>query len=90
MTKPLPSLGPRVKELREAAGMSQQALAVAAGVSISVVTQIEQGKKADPRLSTVAALASALGVTVDGLLVSDRAAAPAPRRGRRKPAGAGE
>jgi transcriptional regulator with XRE-family HTH domain len=78
-----------VKLLREAAGMSQQALAVAAGVSISVVTQIEQGKKADPRLSTVAALAKALGVTIDAI-VNQPAETPAPRRGRRKPAGGGE
>jgi transcriptional regulator with XRE-family HTH domain len=32
-----------------------------------LVSQIEQGQKADPRLSTVAALAKALGVTLDDL-----------------------
>jgi transcriptional regulator with XRE-family HTH domain len=47
--------------------MSQQALATAAGVSISVVTQLEQGTKTDPRISTVAALAQALGVGIDAL-----------------------
>jgi transcriptional regulator with XRE-family HTH domain len=67
----------RVKQMREARGLSQQALAVAAGLSISVVTQLEQGFKADPRLSTAAALAEALGVTVDELLREAGEKAPA-------------
>ncbi|HEV2947330.1 MAG TPA: helix-turn-helix transcriptional regulator [Gemmataceae bacterium] len=60
-------LARRVKKLREAAGLSQQALAVKAGLSVSVVSQVEQGKKADPRMSTVLAIAEALGVTCDSL-----------------------
>jgi transcriptional regulator with XRE-family HTH domain len=68
MTEPLPAIGQRVRQLREAAGMSQQALAVAAGLSMSVVAQLEQGQREDPRISTVAALARALGVTVDAIL----------------------
>jgi len=92
MTNQIPSLAARVKRLREAAGLSQQALAMAAGLSISVVTQLEQGAKADPRISTVAALARALGVKVDDL-INDQAAPepsgekPAPKkttRGRKK------
>ena len=62
------AFGRRVKELREARGLSQQALAMAAGLSISVVAQLEQGLRADPRLSTAVALASALGVSMDELL----------------------
>jgi transcriptional regulator with XRE-family HTH domain len=81
MTKPIPHLGRRVKQLRNSAGMSQQALAVAAGLSISVVTQLEQGTKADPRISTAAALAAALGVTVDVLLASDEKE-PGPKQRR--------
>jgi transcriptional regulator with XRE-family HTH domain len=77
MSDPIPSLAGRVKQLREAAGLSQQALAQAAGLSISVVTQLEQGVKADPRISTVAALARALGVSVDSL-ISQPAATDAP------------
>jgi transcriptional regulator with XRE-family HTH domain len=85
MTKRLPSLGRRVKQLREAAGLSQQALAAAAGVSISAVTQLEQGSKGDPRISTVAALAAALDVTVDELLAGAEADRPeTPRRKKRK------
>lgn len=66
--KELPEdFGRRFKALREAAGLSQQAVAQRAGVSLSVVFQIEQGKKKDPKLSTVAALADALGMTVGEL-----------------------
>jgi transcriptional regulator with XRE-family HTH domain len=64
----MPVLARQVKALREAAGLSQQALATAAGLSISVVAQIEQGKKADPKLSTVLALAGALRVSLDALV----------------------
>jgi transcriptional regulator with XRE-family HTH domain len=48
--------------------MSQQSLAVAAGLSVSLVSQIEQGTRSDPRISTTAALAKALGVPLDHLL----------------------
>jgi transcriptional regulator with XRE-family HTH domain len=61
----LPPLSARLKELRQAAGMSQQALAVAAGLSVSMVSQLEQGNRSDPRISTIKALADALGVTLE-------------------------
>jgi transcriptional regulator with XRE-family HTH domain len=48
--------------------MSQQALAMAAGLSISIVSQMEQGTKTDPRISTVQALARALNTTVENLV----------------------
>jgi transcriptional regulator with XRE-family HTH domain len=83
LTKPIPHLGRRVKQLREAAGLSQQALAAAAGLSISVVTQLEQGAKADPRVSTAAALAAALGVTMDELLATASEEPVAKRRSER-------
>ena len=64
MADDLPAISSKVKELREAARMSQQALANAAGVSISVISHLEQGVKADPRQSTLHKLANALGVDV--------------------------
>jgi transcriptional regulator with XRE-family HTH domain len=70
-----------VKRLRKAAGMTQQQLAVAAGLAVSHVAQIEQGINADPRGSTLQALARALDTTVDALLAGP---SEAPRRGRRK------
>lgn len=57
----------RVKELRAAAGLTQQGLAMKSGLSISAVVQIESGKIPDPRMSTLRALAKALGVGLDEL-----------------------
>ncbi len=42
--------------------MTQQQLAMAAGIAMSAVAQMEAGKIQDPRLSTLKALARALGV----------------------------
>jgi transcriptional regulator with XRE-family HTH domain len=61
-------LGATVKRLREEAAMTQQQLAVKAGLSMSGLGSIEQGLKPDPRLSTVVALADALGVSLDKLV----------------------
>jgi transcriptional regulator with XRE-family HTH domain len=90
-TRELVPIARHLRELRGAAGLSQQALAVAAGLSLSVVAQIEQGTKADPRISTVVALARALGVNVDRLTAGGPAApgkkagaAPRKPRGRRE------
>jgi len=60
-------IGNRLKELREASGMSQQSLAVAAGLSVSLVSQIERGGRLDPRISTISSLARVLGVSLDYL-----------------------
>ena len=58
-------LGKRLKELREAKGLSQEGLARAAGISVSSVSKLEQQKGEsgqDPTWSTIQALARALGV----------------------------
>jgi transcriptional regulator with XRE-family HTH domain len=65
MEKPL--IATRVKTLREKAGLSQLELAIKTGLSLSLIAQIEQGKKADPRMSTLQALAEALGVDCNAL-----------------------
>jgi transcriptional regulator with XRE-family HTH domain len=77
MGDPVPMLAQRMRELRDRAGISQQALAMAAGLSISVVAQIEQGQRPDPRLSTAVALARALGVALDELVADPGTAAEA-------------
>jgi transcriptional regulator with XRE-family HTH domain len=56
-----------LKRLRAAAGMTQQELAVAAGLSVSIVAQLERGVIRDPRMETLRALASALRTTLDAL-----------------------
>ncbi|MGW3066220.1 helix-turn-helix domain-containing protein [Streptomyces sp. NPDC001130] len=58
------ALGPRVKELRRAAGMSQSDLAAAMGRSESWVSQVERGVQPVERLSVLQALADSLNVSV--------------------------
>ena len=83
------SIGATVKRIREAAGMSQQQLASAAGLSLSLLAQMEQGKNENPRLDTIRSLAQALEVGV-AVLVENAAqkASPAtvakPKRKRGK------
>ena len=57
----------RLRRLRARAGMSQQALANVCGLSWSIIACIEQGKSADPKLSTLRKLAEALEVSLDEL-----------------------
>jgi transcriptional regulator with XRE-family HTH domain len=64
----IPLITRRLKKLRAAAGLTQQELAVKAGLSIAVVCQVEQGRKADPLVSTVQALAAGLGVDCVALI----------------------
>lgn len=64
----VPELAGRLKAFREAANLSQQELAVAAGLSISIVSHLEQGRKTDPRISTLLALARVLAVPLQELL----------------------
>src|SRR4051812_6348315 len=62
------ALSQRIKALRERAGLSQQQMAERGELSLSLVAKLEQGKKADPRTSTLLALAGALGVTPGAVL----------------------
>jgi transcriptional regulator with XRE-family HTH domain len=76
--------GERLRELREAAGLSQEALARAADVSTSTVSKLEQ-RAADPSWSTVQALAKALGVSVTVFQAdADQAEPPPARKGRKR------
>lgn len=66
-----------LKAWRRHRRLSLQALADAAGVSKPFVSQIE-GSKRTGSAATLKKLASALGVPVDALLLTDSATAPAP------------
>ena len=57
----------RVRELREAAALTQEDLAHQAGISTSTLSRIERGTY-QPRLDTLGKLARALDVPVAGLL----------------------
>ncbi len=61
-------LARRVRGARERLAWSRETLAHHAGVSWAAVTQIEAGRRTNIRPVTLAALASALGVTSDYLL----------------------
>jgi putative transcriptional regulator len=60
----------RVREYREAAGLTQAQLASRVGVSREYVARLEGkgGRPQDMRLSVAARVAKALGVTVNDLL----------------------
>src|ERR1019366_8755866 len=60
----------KFKKLREKAGISQQEVATKAGLSWSLIAQIEQGKKIDVRESTLLGIAKALGVDASVLLAA--------------------
>src|SRR5688572_4410943 len=62
------ALSKRIKSLRDKAGLSQQEVATRGELSVSLVAKLEQGKKADPRASTLLALAEALEVRPGDLL----------------------
>ncbi len=63
-------LGNRIKERREAFGLSLGELSKAAGVSSSLLSQIEH-KKASPSLNTLKAIANSLNTTI-GALVGEK------------------
>ena len=72
-------MGDRLREARQARGLSLRALAERLGVSPSLISQVETGR-AKPSVSTLYAIASELGISLDELLFIDA---------RRPAAGAG-
>jgi transcriptional regulator with XRE-family HTH domain len=65
-----------LKAARARLGWSRETLAHHSGVSWSAIAQIESGRRKDVRLSSLSALAEALGVSVDYLIGSATATAP--------------
>lgn len=58
----------RVKELREARGLSQEAFAEKAGLGYKYYQHVESGRRRDIRLSTLEKLAKACGLKLWELL----------------------
>jgi transcriptional regulator with XRE-family HTH domain len=67
MSPTLRQMGTRLRKLRKARQMSQAALAEKAHLTRVYVTRLEAGRQ-DPSLSTINALAKALGVPVTEFL----------------------
>jgi transcriptional regulator with XRE-family HTH domain len=70
----------RLKDLRTAAGLTQEQLAGKAGMTKDGVAQLEQGRR-EPAWATVLALAGALGVTCEAFTKEPAKRDPA-KRGR--------
>ncbi|NGO67634.1 helix-turn-helix domain-containing protein [Streptomyces boncukensis] len=61
-------IGKRLRRLRSLAGLTQEGLSAASGVSVDVVARLEQQRKHSARLPTFHALAAGLGVEVTALM----------------------
>jgi transcriptional regulator with XRE-family HTH domain len=60
---PQPALGAAIRELRAKRGMTQEALAQSAGITVAHLSGIERGR-ANPSWGAVAAIAEALDVSM--------------------------
>jgi transcriptional regulator with XRE-family HTH domain len=75
-------LGTMLKEAREKAGLTQEQLAEKTGLPVGSIRNWEQGHRT-PRIGVVPALARAVGLPVERLLVAMAEGAPKPK-GRKK------
>jgi transcriptional regulator with XRE-family HTH domain len=79
---PSPAFGGRIRELRRKAGLTLQALADQAGISVGFLSQVERDK-ATPSLGTLASLAAVLGVEIDVFIAAPKPADSVTRAGER-------
>ncbi|MGP4005019.1 helix-turn-helix domain-containing protein [Streptomyces sp. 4N124] len=70
-----PPVGARIRQVRLDRGMSLRSLAREIGVSASLVSQIETGKS-QPSVSTLYAITTALGISVESLFEAREPAPP--------------
>ena len=62
------TVGGRVRRFRQSSGLTQEALAKAAGIGRVTLVRLENGEQS-PKFKTLKAVADALGVTTQDLLV---------------------
>lgn len=67
-------IGSVLRAARERAGWTREALAYHSGLSCAAIIQIESGRRRDVRIGSLAALAEALGVSIDYLAGETRVA----------------
>jgi transcriptional regulator with XRE-family HTH domain len=68
----LVAMGGRIRELRQARGLTLQALAEVSGLSTSMLSLVERGR-ASPSIGSLIVIASALGVAMSDLIVDGAA-----------------
>ncbi len=61
-------LGQRVRSLREERGLTQNALAKAAGIATDMVSRLENGHYSSPGLRTLLRIADGMGISVGAML----------------------
>src|SRR5687767_203826 len=69
-------IGRRIRASRARLGWTREELAVRSGMSWSAIAQVESGRRANPRPTTLSALAGALGVSIDYLVDGGPVATP--------------
>ena len=85
------TLGTLLRRYRMAAGLTQEALAANAGLSVNAISAIERGVSRAPQRETIALLVQALGLQAAERSIFERAARqretppPAPQRGETAP-----
>ncbi len=67
--RPVPRVGERLREARQRRAVSVRSLARELGVSASLISQIETGKS-QPSVSTLYAMTTALGISVEDVFAS--------------------
>jgi putative transcriptional regulator len=68
MSKDQLGIGKIIRKYRREKGMSQEALARAADLSLPTIVKIESGKTPNPTINTIKRIAAVLGASVDELL----------------------
>jgi transcriptional regulator with XRE-family HTH domain len=81
MANALPHFAKRLKELREAAGLSKYRLAQLSGLTRQAISNLELGNR-EPTWVTVQRLARALGVSMEDLADPEIIRPPEPPRRR--------
>src|SRR5579863_9200188 len=69
-------IGGSLRSARERKGWTREALAYHSGLSWAAIAQIESGRRQQVRVSSLVALASALGVSVDYLVGGEATISP--------------
>lgn len=77
-------MGDRLRSARRAHNLSLRALADRVGISPSLISQVETGR-AKPSVSTLYAIATELGISLDELLFTDASVSRESRPSRRTP-----